>query len=301
MNIAEEKSLISFRAICNFINDLAQEYGKRHKPLLLYKRLINHTQIAHDKAIKKHVTTFSEFCSSNREALSTQDSSKLTTTKLEYSDRVYIDMKFIFHIADSETSPVIWQHLLTISALLDPSGNAKDILRKQAEDSKSGGEEAKFINDIINKVQDHIKPDLNAMETMTNVLKSGGAKDIIFTITGGLRSGKLDLKKMLGALKNELSKFEGKDTMDADTAKTLGIVNQILGSMSGEGGEVNTEALLQMAMSAISSIGMNSDSAGGASNPLAGLGGGDVMSLLQNFGPLIQSMTSGSQNSIQAP
>ena len=58
----DETLLVAFKAICSFINDLANEYEKKHKPLLLYKRLINKTKIAHDNAIKKHIMAFNAFC-----------------------------------------------------------------------------------------------------------------------------------------------------------------------------------------------------------------------------------------------
>lgn len=287
MSITEEKSLIAFRAICNFVNDLAEEYGKRHKPLLLYKRLANHTQIAHDRAIKKHISIFTEFCTNNREALVTQDSSKLSSKRLDYSDRVYIDMDFIFRIADSETSPVIWQHLLTISALLDPSGKAKDILRKQAEDSKNGGDEAKFINDLILKLEEHVKPDATPMEVILNIMKSGTANELVTGIKGGLKSGKLDLKKILGAVQSSVSTFENKDGVDPETSKTLGMLNSVLGSLSGDGEPLDMGMLLQMAMSTM----------GGENSSMPN--STDILSMMQTFGPLLQTMSS--QSSAETP
>jgi hypothetical protein len=190
---------------------------------------------------------------------------------------------------------VIWQHLLTISALLDPSGKAKDILRRQqAEDSKNAVEDTKFINDLILKLQDHVKPDATPMEVVSNIVKSGTAKDLIGGIRGGLQSGKLDLKKILGAVQTSVSTFENKDGIDPDTGKALGMVNTILGSLSGDGEALDMPMLLQMAMSTMSSMG--GDGASGSGMPSST----DILSMMQTFGPLLQNMSSETP-SIEAP
>jgi len=282
MNITDEKSLITFRTICNFVNDLAEEYGKRHKPLLLYKRLANHTQISHDKAIKKHISIFTDFCTTNREALESQDSSKLATKRLVYSDRVFIDIDFIFRVADSETAPVIWQHLLTISALTDPLGNAREILKK-----KGGVDETKFITDIITKVQDNINPNATPMESITNIIKSGVAQDVVGGIKGRLQSGNLDFGKIMGSLKTVVSNYESTAEPNSESAKSLNMVGNFLGTISGEGGTPpDMGALMQMAMGLIANNMGDDNSSGDSSTSGSGSGSGmpsmsDMMSLLQ--------------------
>ena len=199
----EETSLIAFKAISIFVNDLDSAYGKKHKPLKLYKRLINQTQIAHDNAIRKHLTIFYDFCVANRDALSSQDASKLVQKKIDYSDKVHIDMGFILRIADSETLPIIWKHLLTISAILDPTGKAKEILKKSAEDDKSTKDETDFLTNIISKVESTVKPDANPMEAVSSIMQSG-----IFTeMMSDLGSKKLDLGKLLGAVQGMVAQL----------------------------------------------------------------------------------------------
>ena len=55
----------------------------------------------------------------------------LVNPVLEYSDKVFINFSDIFKESDAETSNVIWNHLLTISALVDPSSKAKEILKNK--------------------------------------------------------------------------------------------------------------------------------------------------------------------------
>jgi hypothetical protein len=241
----EETSLIAFKAVCNFVNDLDSEYGKKHKPLKLYKRLINHTQIAHDNAIRKHLVIFHDFCTMNRDALYSQDVTKLVAKKLEYSERVLIDMEYIFRLADLETTPVIWRHLLTISALLDPTGKAKEILKKAGEDNKSTKDETDFLSNIISKVEKSVKPDANPMEAVSSIMQSG-----IFTeMMSDLGSKKLDLGKLLGAVQGMVTTLSNQAGDDPDAKQAMGMLNNVtsmMGNMGNGGGAPDMSGMMQM-------------------------------------------------------
>ena len=226
----EETSLIAFKAICNFVNDLESVYGKKHKPLKLYKRLVNHTQIMHDQAIRKHIIIFHDYCVVNRDALASQNSSKLVQKTISYSDRVFVDMSIIFHLADQETIPVIWKHLLTISAILDPTGNAKNILKKASEDGKSDKDETDFLTNIISKVEKSVKPDSNPMEAVSSIMQSG-----IFTeMMSDLGSKKLDLGKLLGAVQGMVSTLGNQVGDDPEAKQAMGMLSTMT-SMMGNG------------------------------------------------------------------
>jgi len=257
-NIIEETSLLAFRSICNFVNDLSTEYGKRHKPLQLYNRLTKHTQISHDKAIKKHINIFYDFCLANRDALLTQDASKLAMKKIVYSDRVYIDTEFIFRIADKENSQVIWRHLLIISALIDPAGKAKDILRKKVEEDKNGVQETDFLTDIISKVEKNVNPNSNPMEAFTSILQSGVANDLMSGMQGGLQSGKLDLNKLLGAVQGIVSNLESQAGGDPETKQTMSMLTNVIGSMGNGNSPPDVGTMMKGMMSLMSSMAVQS-------------------------------------------
>lgn len=235
----EETSLIAFKAVCNFVNDLEFEYGKRHKPLKLYKRLVNHTQISHDQAIRKHLGIFHDFCVENRDALLEQDKEKLVQKKIVYSDRVFIDMELIFRLADAETTPIIWKHLLTISAIVDPTGKAKEILKRAKEDGKASGDEADFLTNIISKVEKSVKPDANPMEAISSIMQSG-----IFTeMMSDLGSKKLDLSKLLGAVQGMVSTLGNQVGDDPEAKQAMGMLNNVSAMMGNMGnGGVNGAA-----------------------------------------------------------
>jgi len=249
--------LIAFKSICNFINNLSAEYGKKHKSLKLYNRLINKTQISHDQVIKKHISLFQKFCSENREALATQSREKLVEKKITYSDRVYVDMDLILGMADKETSSVIWKHLLTISAIVDPAGKAKEILRKNAEDGKAGPSESNFLADIISKVEKNISPDANPMEAVSSIMQSGIFTDLMAGMQSGLSNGQLDMGKLLGAVQGMMANMGEQAGDDPEAKNAMGMISNLMGTMTagGPGAGGNPPDMMQMMTTMMSGMG----------------------------------------------
>jgi hypothetical protein len=243
----EEVSLITFRAICSFVSDLNDVYGNKYKPLKLYNRLISQTKITHDQAIKKHIAIFHDFCQNNRASISSQDPNKISSPKIAYSDRVYIDMSHIFGMSDNETKPIIWRHILTISALVDPAGKAKDILKNiQAP----GKDETDFIGDIIAKVEQNVKPDSNPMEVVSTMMKSGVLNDLMSNMQGGLASGKLDMGKLLGAVQGMVSNIATENKGEPDASQAIGMLNGLMGNLTSPNPSGSPPDMLNM-MSAL--------------------------------------------------
>jgi hypothetical protein len=223
-------NLISFKAISTFTNELGDIFNSQQRSLKLYCRLISKTTLAHDKSIIKHIDAFREFCIANREAITKKDFTKLVKTKVEYSTRVFIDFESIFKKADSDTTFVIWKHLLLISALVDPAGKAKEVLKEQ-----SSGVETNFLTNIINKVEENIDPNANPMEAVASIMKSGIFTDLIGSMNTGLQDGSLDLGKLMGAVQGMVSSLgeqsgAGAGT-SANTPNPLDMINIMMGSM----------------------------------------------------------------------
>jgi hypothetical protein len=230
-------NLITFKAISTFINELAEIFANDHHPLKLYTHLINKTTISHEIAIKKHIDSFREFCLKNREALTSKNYKKLTKNTVEYSNKVYIDFYIILSKADSDTKNVIWNHLLTISALVDPAGKAKEILKQES------GKEADFLTDIINKVEDNIDPNnTNPMEAVSSIISSGIFTDLISGMNSGMNDGSLDLGKLMGTVQKMCSSLgdmnkggagKGDETMNMINSLVNNMVSGSIGSESG--------------------------------------------------------------------
>ena len=190
--------LIPFKAISSFIAALNEAFGAQHHPVKLYDRLLSKTTLSNDRIIKKHIEFFRLFCVSNRDCIVAKNK-KLVEPVITYSDRVFVDMSVIFEKSDSETSEIIWKHLLTISALLDPAGKAKDILKN------NNTKEADFLSDIINKVESNIKPNANPLEAVSSIMQSGVFNDLLSSMNNGMQDGSLDLGKLMGTVQTMCS------------------------------------------------------------------------------------------------
>lgn len=194
--------VLPFKAIHTFVMSLNEEFGSKNKPLRLYARLIEQTTFSHEVPIRKHVQAFTNFCISNRDAILAKNWEGLVQNKVIYSDRVFIHLKDLFKMADSDQRSVMWQHVLTISALVDGSGRAKQILKKSA--GKESGKEVNFLTDMIEKVEKNINLEnaSNPLEAITQIMSSGVLTDLIGSMNQNINSGQLDMSKMFGAIQN---------------------------------------------------------------------------------------------------
>ena len=230
--MSTDTSLITFKTISNFTNDLGDVFSEKHRPLKLYVHLINKTTLAHDLAIQKHIDAFRLFCVANRESISkSSPSPKLSKEKIIYSKRVFINMKDIFQMADAETTRVIWKHLLTISALVDPAGKAREILKMQAENGE-GGEEINFLTDIISKVEANVNPNSNPMEAVTAIMQSGIFSDLVSGMGSGLQDGTLDLGKLMGTVQKMVTKLSDDAGDQEGGEQAMNMINTMMGSLT---------------------------------------------------------------------
>lgn len=225
-----DTSLITFKAISNFTNCLEEVFGEEHRFLKLYAHLINKTQIAHEKPILKHIEAFRLFCVSNRDAIEQKNYKKFEMNNITYSDRVYIDMKIIFASADQETASIIWKHLLTISALVDPTGKAKQLLKESTKTGKNGSE-ANFLTDIIEKVEQNVDPNANPMEAVTSIMQSGIFQELVTGMGEGLQNGDLDLSKLMGTVQNIVGNLNEDPNSNNGTNDAMNMMNTMMANM----------------------------------------------------------------------
>ena len=234
--MTSDSSLITFKAISNFTECLDEVFGKTQRSLKLYSHLLQKTTLSHVKPIQKHITCFTEFCVKNRDCI-LEKNTNLNVDLIKYSDRVYINMKKIFKEADTETKEIIWKHLLTISAIVDPAGKAKKLLEESA---KSGGNEANFLNDIIGKVEKHVKPGetSNPMEAVSSIMSSGIFTELLGGMGNGLQNGSLNLGKLMGTVQNmvgslssQMNQSENSENMP-DLNGMLGMLTPMLNQMN---------------------------------------------------------------------
>lgn len=209
MKMKTDYNILTFKTINDFVKELSELFGSTNHSLRLYQRLLDKTTINHEKSIEKHIEIFRSFCVQNREMILNKDISKLSSSnhKVEFSEKVYIDFDSIFKAADKDTKSVILDYLLTISALVDPTAKAKDILKK---DEKS--KEADFLSSMIEKVEENVNVDsANPLEAVTSIMNSGIFTELLSNMNNGLQDGSLDLGKLVGTVEKLCSSMAPKD------------------------------------------------------------------------------------------
>ena len=124
---------------------------------------------------------------------------------IQYSERVYIDIKLILKLADEQTCDAIWNHLLTISAFVDPAGNAKEILKANLKATNGDNiNENMFLENIISQVEKAIPSngsgDADPMKMISSIMQSGVFTELIGGMNQGLSNGSLDIGKLMGTV-----------------------------------------------------------------------------------------------------
>uniref|UniRef100_A0A6C0CYJ6 Uncharacterized protein n=1 Tax=viral metagenome TaxID=1070528 RepID=A0A6C0CYJ6_9ZZZZ len=239
----EENLLKGFKSVCNFVKALNDVFGDRSPSLQLYSHLLEKTGLIHEDPIKKHIGLFRNFCKENelfiinKDYVSFQSMSNERAT-IQYSDKVFIDMKKVFTLADKEQLETIYNHLLTISAVLVPTSKAKKVLKEMknssssSSDSKSRGppvDPTEFITKIFKKISENVNLDSsNPMEMITSLMSSGVLTDIMSMMNDGMGNGSLDIPQLLSTLQSFMTMFQGVN--GGDNAGANGGMN---GNMNG--------------------------------------------------------------------
>jgi hypothetical protein len=234
-----DQTFKAFKHISNFISALAEEYGNEYRPLKLYHHLLNKTRVNHTDAIAKHIKLFGDFCVANREAISEKNATNLKDTVISYSQKVSFDFTEIFKIVKKEDTDMIWSHILTISAVLDPAGKAKEILQK------SPSNESDFLSNIITKVEENVSPDADPVSAVASLMNSG----ILTDMMTGMQSGSLDMGKLLGVAQGMISTLGqglGDDPESKQTAEMLSNMNGMIANMQNGGAPPDIMGLMSM-------------------------------------------------------
>jgi hypothetical protein len=227
-NVISNTLLISFKAISDFVNDLFLCF-ETIKPLELYHHLISKTLISHEVAIQKHFDAFQKFCLENRDGICSLDFDLLVETKISYSDKVFIDLKEIFAVADTDTKNAIWKHILNITSIVDPSSKARQILKDTV------GKESDFLSDVIGKIEKNVDPNANPMEAISSIMQSGIFTDLITGMGAGLQNGTLDLPKMMSTVQTMVNKIS-QDNSDENGASPPLDLNSMLSAIMPKAG-----------------------------------------------------------------
>lgn len=230
--------LVTFNAVVNFINDLHESFGSKIKSLQLYNRLLEKTTISHKEAMSKHITLFQVWCSANKDSILNKNTETLVNSKIEYSEKVFIDFDVIFKEADKEQTSIIWQHILTICAYTNPDIKAKEILKKDNSVTK----EKDFLQDMIDKVEENVGDSDNLdnpMQAVASMMSSGIFTDLVGSMTSGLQNGELNLGKLMGTVNNMVSSIS--DELGEEEGGNNDEMKEMMSNLTNLVDKMNTE------------------------------------------------------------
>jgi len=230
----DNNTALAFNTICNFIRDLSASFGTKQKSLLLYGHLIEKTGLINIEPVKKHINYFKKFVEDNADAIENQNKSIFRTYRIVYSDKVSIDLQDIFQICDKDEEKIIWNHLLTISAVLNPAGNAKKILKDLNTNFKSGKNEDNFLKNIMEKigkeVESHQDENVNPMQMIGSMMSSGVLNDVFQSLSQGMNEGNLNLGEMMNSMQGLMSNIstmvDQNDSLRTPATTTAPVIEQ---------------------------------------------------------------------------
>jgi hypothetical protein len=242
-NMVSENSFKAFKAIHDFISQLKDRFcvdGKYHE-LVLYNHLLNKIKITQKQAMNKNIEIFTDFCMRNQDAIVSKNPKDIIYHKIIYSDKAYIDIYKLLNSApsslDKETEDTIWNHLLVISSIVDPSSKAREILKNLKNNNPT--KEGNFLSDFMEKIEKNINHEdakNDPMGTASSLLKGDMLQNLIGNIDSGVKSGDLDMGKLVGTVQNMLSGITGGESGGGmDMGGIMGMVGPLMGMFNNLG------------------------------------------------------------------
>lgn len=228
--------LSAFQTISEFITSIHGYYTDHPTysfvhSLKLYYRLVSKTTFVEDNNILRHVQVFRQFCVENRDQIRAK-TAVFTPSKVEFTDKIYVDMNSVFKHADNETTQTLWEYLMTISALLDPENKTRELLQ---ELKSKNGKEGEFIGNVLETMCNNISPTdmANPMSMITNIMSSNVFGTLMNTMNSNVENGQMDMSKLMGSMMHliENVKEEVEKSDDPMVKQMLNMVTQ-LGSMT---------------------------------------------------------------------
>lgn len=226
---------IAFRAVTSFVLDLDTQFGKKQRSLALYSRLLNKTNITHEEAIQKHISAFKAFCVANRDGIKEKDTSILTEELISYSDNVFINVRNILESVslDLHSVSTIWAHLQTISAIVDPAGGVREVLKREQSTSNVGQVEESFLDSIVGTIQENIDGGTtDPSQAIGKMLQSGALTGLMTEMTTKMEDGTLDMGKMVTAVQGMIGQSSGANNLPPEITQMTQQLGQMLSATS---------------------------------------------------------------------
>lgn len=225
----KKRTLYTFQNILEFVTDLHEVIGTSQKALTMYYRLLTKAPVSDQKILKRHVECFKKFCVINRSAICEKNINKLSAKRIEFTDRIFIDIPRIFKLLDREGKATMWKYLLTISAIIDEESTAKEVLNQP-----KGADNV--IAELMSTVQDeltasNIEVSDNPMEMVMSLMTSGAIENIMSSFQDKMSNGEIDMMSMLSAAQSMTQNIQ-EDAESVDNPMLKGLVENMTGMMA---------------------------------------------------------------------
>ena len=207
--VVSDMHLLIFKSICMFVKDLNTEFGSTRMEIKLYNHLLEKTDIVNAVPIQKHIDAFVKFFEANREGVEAMDANLLREPNIVYSTKVFINVQSLVRGSHStEVNAVIWKHLLYIWNKIDPSSQARRILKENG----GGDRESQFLENMLDKVSSvvgaqNIQESQNPMSVAMGLMSSGVFQELLSGMTSDNSGAPLDMGKMFNSVQNLMTKM----------------------------------------------------------------------------------------------
>ena len=193
--------LCKFQSILDFVSDLYEVVGNSQHSITLYYRLITKTQVSDNDILQRHIKCFTEFCRKNTDAIKGADDSKLVTPRIEFTDRIYIDIQYLCKKLSETDQKAIWNHLRSIKAVMEDDNIVSRIMEQQDAQSEGG---RNVIADLMSTLQEEVdlsqlEMTSNPMEMVMKLMSSGIVDNVVGKFQQKLNSGEIDLGEIMSA------------------------------------------------------------------------------------------------------
>lgn len=225
----------TFNAIKSFVDELYEGFKDgetKTSPLVLYWRLLTLIHQQNNVAAKTFVVNgFDTFFQSFDTAIVSGKLGEIPEgTHIDYPNKkgIYIDIYKFLRPSDDDVHIIVRQHLMTISAILNPDEKKLKAIEKSEKSNtvlaipNDGSEESKFLTDIMDRAKESMRDAEfdaeNPTGTVMGMLQSGVVTDMFTGIQEGIGSGRFRYRKMARLMQGLIGSFipEGEDDDEED-------------------------------------------------------------------------------------
>jgi len=226
----------AFGAVEDFVELLWDNFkiSKKATPLSLYRRIVNHirnkkTGTLNEDGVNKALSGFRQFLCTFESQIMENNMDKIPRgTVIIYGNRDDICLEIQKYIylcnknSDEDTRDLIREHLITISAILEPNKDKMNEKLAQLGHLENSADlegldlnidtstrEGQFIGNIIERTKNSVgESDDGRPPDMMGLLQSGIIQDM-FQGMQGVANGEMDMMKMVGTMQNALGALAG--------------------------------------------------------------------------------------------